>query len=121
MALVLYKTNIYKVLIKESANKEDIIRYRKKKKKPINTFENHNYKPKFLLSLGLKSEFIGNVFKKPLMSELLKRSRLEPNSSCDLFIFENSILSGEVLNRFDFKSGQFLPAKSSKSLSPGAK
>jgi len=71
VALVLYKTNIYKILTKESENKENITRTRKKRI-PIKTnVKNVYYKPAFLLSLGLKSEFISAIVLLILVNVLL--------------------------------------------------
>ena len=71
IALILYKTNVYKVLIKESENKENIIRARKKRVSIKTNVENVYYKPKFLLSLGLKSEFISAIVLLILVNVLL--------------------------------------------------
>ncbi len=71
IAWVLYKTNIHKILVQESSNNEIIIRLRKNKYKYSNSVDNPYYKPKFLLSLGLKSEFISALILLILVNVLL--------------------------------------------------
>ncbi|MEN8118881.1 MAG: DUF4173 domain-containing protein [Bacteroidota bacterium] len=71
VAWVLYKSNINKVLARESKNEENITRIRKKKKQVIWNTEILNSKAKFLLSLGLKSEYISALILLILVNILL--------------------------------------------------
>jgi len=68
---VLYKMDVHKILGKESNNKLNINRIRKKRIQINKNAGNAYYKPKFLLSLGLKSEFISAVILLSLVNVLL--------------------------------------------------
>ena len=71
IAWTLYRTNIHKVLVKELQNKENIIRIRKIREQIIWNTEILNNKPKILLSLGLKSEYISAIILLILINILL--------------------------------------------------
>jgi len=71
IAWVLFKTDLYKIVIKESKKEENIMRKRKKRRKIIINPENTYYKPNFSLSLGLKSEFISSLILLILVNILL--------------------------------------------------